>query len=157
LFRWMYTSVPYPSSEMSWRSPPKYLAYCMHLSGSGGEGDSSASTHQPTQRQPIPKPGHRRPKVALPKVLTQRLALHRCVHIRPNERHRAPRDPAALVGDLDGDVFLALDGDDLDGRVGVGGAVVFYGCSERVFEELETDVVSGDNRISERSALWKPE
>lgn len=30
LFKWMYTSVPNPSMEMSRKSPPKYLAYYTH-------------------------------------------------------------------------------------------------------------------------------
>lgn len=78
------------------------------------------------------------------KVLVDRLPFHRGVHVRPDERDRAARDAAALVGDLDGDVLLALDDDDLDRWEGVGvfggDAEAFNDGAEGVFEQLKDDV-----------------
>lgn len=76
------------------------------------------STHQPRQRQPIPKARHRRLEVTRMEVLIDPLRLHRRVHVRPNQRNSTARDAPALVRDLDGDVFFAFNDDDL-GIVGL--------------------------------------
>jgi|SRR5712671_1714731 len=85
---------------------------------------------------------HGRVKVARLEVLVDVLALHRGVHVRPDERDRAARDAAALVRYLDRDVLLALDDDDLDRREAVLllVSVPLDDRAERVLEQLKADV-----------------
>ena len=53
------------------------------------------------ERQPIPKPSHRRLEIARLEITIQTLTLHRRIHIRSNQRNRAPRDPhVGLKSDL---------------------------------------------------------
>ena len=97
---------------------------------------------QPRQREAIAEARHGRVKVARLEVLIDLLALHGGIHVRPDERNRAARDPSSLVRDLDRNVLLALDDDHLDRRDRV---LLFVPVSlddgaERVLEQLEADV-----------------
>lgn len=110
--------------------------------------EQGSGTYQSGQGEAVTKASHGRLEVARLEVLVDVLALHGGVHVRPDEGDRAARDAAPLVGDLDGDVFLALDDDDLDRReaVFVLRPEALDDRAERVFEQLEADVreVTGD-------------
>jgi len=106
------------------------------------EGRKGKNTHQPRKWQPIPKPRHRRLEITSLEITIQTLTLHRRIHIRPNQRNRAPRDSSTLIADLDRNVLLALNNDHFNrGYVFlVFGAVALDDGAEGVLEELEADV-----------------
>ena len=99
-------------------------------------------TYKAGEREAVPEPGHWCLEVAGLEVLVAPLRLHGSIHVRPDERDGAPRDPAALVRDLDRDVLLALDDDDLDRRELVFPvvAVALDHGAQRVLEQFEADV-----------------
>jgi hypothetical protein len=141
----MYTSVPNPSIEISLRSPPKYRAYWgkkRKTFVSNQQQKRGNGAHQSRQGQSIPEPSHGRLEIAIMKILIDPLPFHRRIHVRPNQRNSAPRNPTALVRYLDGDVFLAGDDDDLDRweEVLVVDVETFDDGAEGVFEQFETDV-----------------
>jgi len=88
-------------------------------------------------------------------ILVEVLSLHSRIHVRPNERDGAPGDSSSLVGNLDGNVFLAFDDDDLDGRevVVAVGTVPFDDGSQRVFEQLEADMGQVSGNVAEVEVL----
>ena len=75
-------------------------------------------------------------------ILIEVLSFHSRVHVRPDEGYRAPWNPSSLIGNLDGDVLLALNNDNLDGGevVFTVRTVSFDDGSQRVFEQLEADM-----------------
>ena len=97
---------------------------------------------EPREREAVAQACHRRVKVARLEVLVDVLALHRRVHVSPNEWNRTARYPATLVRDLDRDVLLSLHDDHLDGRnrVFLVVAVSLDDRAERVLKQLEADV-----------------
>ena len=102
----------------------------------------NASPHQSREWKAISKTGHGSPEIARLEILIKVLSLHGRIHVGPNERYRSPRNSSSLVGNLDGDVLLAFDNDDLDGRevIVTVGTVSFDHGSQRVFEQFEADV-----------------
>ena len=71
------------------------------------------------------------------------------MHISPDKRDSRSRYAAALVRDLDCDVFLAVGNDDLDRRIVFAVyAVRLDCCSERVFEDLKKHVVLQRDSLS---------
>ena len=88
-------------------------------------------------------------------ILVEVLTLHSRIHVRPNERYRAPGDSSSLVGNLDSDIFFAFDDDNLDGRemVLAVGTVPFDDRPQRVFEQLKADVGQVTGNIAEVEVL----
>ena len=97
---------------------------------------------QPRKREAIAEARHGRIEITRLEVLIDLLCLHGGVRVRPDERNRAARDPASLVGYLDRDVLLALDDDYLDrrDRVLLLVPVSLDDRAERVLEQLEANM-----------------
>ena len=93
------------------------------------------------------------------KVLIDCLIFHCGVHVCPNEWDCASGDAATFVGDFDCDVFLSLHDDDFDrGKVVfVIVAVTFDNCSERVFEEFETNMRQVAGYVRKGELHWADE
>lgn len=143
--------------DINIKSPPKYLAYyeSYRVSSPVQPIHNSGISHQSRERKAVPKTGHGCPKIACLKILIEVLSLHGRVHVRPDERYRAPRNPSPLIGNLNGDVFLALDDDDLDGRevVFTVWTVPFNDGPQRVFEKLKADVGQVARNVAEMEVL----
>jgi hypothetical protein len=117
------------------------------------------ATYQSGERQAVTETCHGSLEVAGLKVLIDCLVFHCSVHIGPYEGDCAPWDAPALIRDLDGDVFLSLDDDDLYRReiVFIVVAVTFDDGSQRVLEELETNVGQVTRNIRKCEVLWADE
>jgi len=121
--------------EINRKSPPKYRAY---------KRDSG---------NPYPNPAIGALKITRLKIAIETLTLHSRIHVCPNQRNGASRNPATLVREFDGDVLLSFHHHHLDERKV---ALVLHPESfddgaERVLEQLEADVgeVPGDVGESE--------
>ena len=75
--------------------------------------------YQSRQWQSVPESSHGCFEVARLKVLIDVLPMHGRVHVRPDERDGTARNASAFIRNLDGDVFLALHDDHLDGWIHV--------------------------------------
>jgi len=149
--------------EINRRSPPKYRAYCKikrhqqkHKGSKEGKGKN---THQPRKRQPIPKPRHRRFEITSLEITIQTLTLHRRIHVRPNQRNRAPRDTPTFIADLDRNILFALNDDHFNRGQDllVFGAVALDDGAEGVFEKLEADVGEVAWDVWECEVFWADE
>ena len=103
---------------------------------------------EPTDGQAVAEARHGRLEIALVELRVDgRGRVDGRVHVRPDERDRRARDPAALVRDLDGDILFALGDDDFcDGELGLLLPVKVDDGAEGVFEGLEKHMrkVAGD-------------
>lgn len=101
-------------------------------------------TYQSRQWQSISKSCHRSLKIGSLKVLINALSRHSRIHVCPNKGNGATRNSPALIGDFDGDILLALNNDNFDGRVWLVVSCIVAKAvddsTEGVFEEFETDV-----------------
>ena len=88
-------------------------------------------------------------------ILVEVLTLHSRIHVRPDERDRAPGNSSSLIRYLDSDILLAFDDDDFDGRevVFTVGAVPFDDRPQRVFEQFEADVGQVTRNVAEMEVL----
>lgn len=117
------------------------------------------NAHQSRQWQPISKASHWRLEITTLEILVNPLSLHRCIHIRPNQRNSAPRNTSSLITDLDCNILLAFDDDDLDRwqELLLLWAIALDDRTEGVLEKFETDVGEMARDVGEVEVGWADE